>query len=153
MKKTLNFWSYFYLLLNFLILSYLIYSKTAFSSENEEIAKAIGEGKAILKVSEAEGFQLSKGAVKSLNIKFQNYFNNEVELNKDALVASGDFKGVFRYRDNYFKLIEVILISESEKFYKIRLSQFQAGDKIVTSGVNLLRVADIYSTNKSEYKD
>ncbi len=143
----------FYLLFNILILSCLLYSKFSYSEEDGESSKAIGEGKAIEKVSEEEGFRLSEGAIKALGIKFQDFQSDQVEIHKDALVASGDFKGVFRFRDNYFKLIEISLLEDKEDTYLIKLSKFQLGDKLIISGVNLLRVADIYSTDKSEYKD
>lgn len=146
--KTVYIWS------NIFIFCCLLYSKSSYSNEiNEASTKAIGEGKAILKVDDQKGFILSDRAIRTLNIGFEDYFKDEISIKKDALVTSGDIKGVYRLRDHFFKLIEVIILSDKEEHYVIKLASFKNGDKYITKGVDLLRVADIYSQDKSEYKD
>lgn len=113
--------------------------------------KSIGEGKAIELVDENKGFKLSKDAVKTLEIKLESINSGEFEIEKTVLVTSKGLKGIYRYRNGYFKFISVESIKEIKGKYLIKLKDFKFGDQIVTNGIGLLRVADVYSTDKSEY--
>ena len=114
-------------------------------------AKAIGDGKAIELVDENKGFKLSKEAVKTLEIKLESINSGEFEIEKEVLVTSKNLKGIYRYRDGYFKFLTVESIKEIKGKYLIYIKDFKRGDQIVTNGIGLLRVADVYSTDKSEY--
>lgn len=113
--------------------------------------KAIGDGKAIELVDEIKGFKLSKDAVKTLEIKLESINSGEFEIEKTVLVTSKGLKGIYRYRDGYFKFHSVESIKEIKGKYLIKLKDYKFGDQIVTNGIGLLRVADVYSTDKSEY--
>lgn len=114
--------------------------------------KAMGEGKAIVEIDEVKGLKLSKEAIESLSIKFEEYTaTKKIKIAKKTLVTSKGQKGIYRFREGFFKLISIKIIKEESNYYLVSTSELDLGDKIVVSGVGLLRVSDIYSTDKSEY--
>lgn len=113
--------------------------------------KAVGEGKAIVEVDEKKGFKLSKEAIKSLNVKLQNVEGDQFFITKATLVASKSEKGVYRFRSGFFKLLPAKILKEEKNGYEVKVEGVDFGDQIVINGVGLLRVTDIYSTDKAEY--
>lgn len=114
-------------------------------------SKAIGKGKAIEEVKEQDGFKLSDEALKSLNVKLESINSSEFKISKQSLVTSKNQKGIYRYRDGFFKFLEIKILKEESGDYLVKCNDLKFGDQIVVSGVGLLRVADVYSTDKSEY--
>ncbi len=114
-------------------------------------SKAIGKGKAIEVVDEEKGFKLSKEAIKTLKLKLQNVDGDEFEIGKKTLVSSKSIKGVYRFRAGFFKLLSAKILKETKSGYKVKVAGVEFGDQIVINGVGLLRVTDVYSTDKSEY--
>lgn len=114
-------------------------------------SKAIGKGKAIEVVDEKKGFKLSKEAIKTLKLKLQNVDGDEFEISKSTLVSSKSIKGVYRFRAGFFKLLSAKILKETKTGYKVKVAGVDFGDQIVINGVGLLRVTDVYSTDKSEY--
>ena len=114
-------------------------------------SKAIGKGKAIEDVSEVKGLKLSTEALRTLKLQFKKVSGNKVKIPKGALVVSLEKKGIYRYRDGFFKFLVAIIESEDSDSYTVFSKKLVEGDDIVTEGVGLLRVADIYSTDTSEY--
>ena len=47
--------------------------------------------------------------------------------------------------------MQVKLLKEVNGKYLVKVKGVDFGDQIVTNGVGLLRVTDVYSTDKSEY--
>lgn len=113
--------------------------------------KAVGEGKAIVEISEEKGFKLSKEAIKTLELKLLNVDSDEFLIEKTTLVTSKKLKGVYRFRGGFFKLLPVELKKEVNGKYLVKVKGVDFGDQIVINGVGLLRVADVYSTDKAEY--
>lgn len=113
--------------------------------------KAIGKGKAIVEVDEKKGFKLSKEAIKTLKLKLKTVDGYQFEITKTTLVASKNTKGVYRFRGGFFKLLPAQIIKENSQGYVVKVSGVDFGDQIVINGTGLLRVSDIYSTDKSEY--
>lgn len=113
--------------------------------------KAVGQGKAILEVSEAKGFKLSKEAFQALNVKFMNIEHDSIRIRKDVLVSYQNKTGVYRYRDEFFKFIPVTIKEQKQDQYLVQSPSLQSGDKIVTSPVGLIRITDVYSTDTAEY--
>ena len=114
-------------------------------------SKAIGKGKAIEVVDEKKGFKLSKEAIKTLKLRLQNVDGDEFEISKTTLVSSKSIKGVYRFRAGFFKLLNAKILKETKSGYKVKVAGVEFGDQIVINGVGLLRVTDVYSTDKSEY--
>jgi hypothetical protein len=113
--------------------------------------KSIGTGKAIEVVDEKKGFKLSNEAIKTLTIKLQTIDTKEFLISKTTLVVSKSSKGIYRYRSGFFKLLPVTSIKKVKGKYLVKVNGVGFGDQIVTQGVGLLLVADVYSTDKSEY--
>ena len=118
---------------------------------NHGASKAIGKGKAIEIVDEKKGFKLSKEAIKTLKLRLQNVDGDEFEIGRPTLVSSKSIKGVYRFRAGFFKLLSAKILKETKTGYKVKVAGVEFGDQIVINGVGLLRVTDIYSTDKSEY--
>jgi hypothetical protein len=114
-------------------------------------SKAIGKGKAIEVVDEIKGFKLSKEAIKTLKLKLQNVDGDEFIVSKSTLVSSKNIKGVYRFRAGFFKLLSAKIVKETKTGYRVKVVGVEFGDQIVINGVGLLRVTDVYSTDKSEY--
>ena len=113
--------------------------------------KSIGEGKAITEVDEEKGFKLSKEAIEALGLKMIVVKNSTFDIPKTSIVTSTNTIGVYRYKQKFFKLLSVKIIKENADTFTIKVDLIIAGDTIVTQGVGPLRVADIYSTDTSEY--
>ncbi|MBC86464.1 MAG: hypothetical protein CL677_04730 [Bdellovibrionaceae bacterium] len=114
-------------------------------------SKAIGKGRAIEIVDEKKGFKLSKEAIKTLKLRLQNVDGDQFEISKATLVSSKSIKGVYRFRAGFFKLLSAKILKETKSGYKVKVAGVEFGDQIVINGVGLLRVTDVYSTDKSEY--
>jgi cobalamin biosynthesis protein CobT len=114
-------------------------------------SKAIGKGKAIVEVDEKKGFKLSREAIKTLKLRLQNVDGPTFKIDKKTLVTSKDNKGVYRYRSGFFKLLQAKIIKELKNGYMVEVKGVDFGDQIVIDGIALLKVTDIYSTDKSEY--
>jgi len=113
--------------------------------------KAIGKGKAIVDVDEKKGFKLSKEAIKTLKLKLNTVDGSSFKIEKNTLVASKNKKGVYRFRAGYFKFMQAKIVKELPSGYMVEVKGVDFGDQIVVNGVGLLRVTDVYSTDKSEY--
>lgn len=113
--------------------------------------KAVGPGKAILEVSEAKGFKLSKEAFHALNVKFMDIEQDSIKIRKDVLVSYQNKTGVYRYRNEFFKFIPVTIKEQKQGQYFVQSPALQSGDKVVTSPVGLIRITDVYSTDTAEY--
>lgn len=114
--------------------------------------KAIGEGKAIVEVDEEKGFMLSKEASETIGVKLITVGGAKlVKLPKKALVIFKDKKGVYRMREGFFKFIPARIQSTDKNSFTVELEDINSRDRIAVGGVGLLRVSDIYSTDKSEY--
>ncbi|EQC49270.1 hypothetical protein [Bacteriovorax sp. DB6_IX] len=115
--------------------------------------KAIGQNKAIVEVDEKKGLKLSSSALKNLGIKLISIGGEVIVVDRDVMVKSKDHVGLYRFKDGFFKFFEgeVLHNDKKTKKIKLRVKGLKRGDQIVMKGVSLLRVADIYSTDKSEY--
>jgi hypothetical protein len=113
--------------------------------------KSIGTGKAIEVVDEKKGFKLSKEAIKTLSIKLQTIASDEFLIGKKTLVVSKSKKGIYRFRGGFFKFLPVTSIKKVKGKYLVKVKGVGFGDQVVTDGVGLLQVTDVYSTDKSEY--
>lgn len=102
-------------------------------------------------MNKEKGFQLSPQAFKTLGLELQNIDKSKISISKSALVTFKNENGVYVLRDGFFKMLKVSLVLENEDSFEVELFGFKPKDKLVTKGVKLLRVTDIYSTDKSEY--
>jgi hypothetical protein len=113
--------------------------------------KAIGEGKAISKVDEDLGLKLSAKAIKTLGLELKSIPGNQFKLNETSLVVIKSKRGLYRYRNGYFKFLEVKIVKNMKKGILVKMDDFLFGDQLVTSSLGLLRISDVFSTDKSSY--
>ena len=115
--------------------------------------KAIGAGKAIVKVDEKLGFKLSSIAIQNLKLELKSVSGKKLTVASSTVVKSKNLVGVYRFKDGFFKFLnaKVIKNNKKSKTMVISVKDLNFGDQIVTKGVSLLRVSDVYSTDKSEY--
>lgn len=118
---------------------------------HEEGGGKIGKGKAINEVDEIKGFSLSIEAIKTLKLKFKKIRKRTFFIEKSTLVSSKQFKGIYRLRGGFFKFISVVILKSTKKGFIISSRELGKEDQVVVSGVGLLRVADVFSTDESEY--
>lgn len=114
-------------------------------------SKSIDKDKAIQEVNERNGFKLSPQAIDTLKIKFKNIENNIFTISKESLVVSKYDRGIYRYRDGFFKFIDVQIIKKDKLNHLVKIEDFEKGDQVVISGVKLLKVSDVFSTDTAEY--
>ena len=101
-------------------------------------------GKAIVATSETQGFQLSKKASETLRLKTDPIEGSgNYTVPKQALVRFQNQTGIYRFRENWIKLILVQVKSETHSTYTLQTNDIKKGDQVVTQGVPLLRVADL----------
>jgi len=113
--------------------------------------KAIGKGKSIIEVHDKKGLKLSKEAIKTIELKLKRISGEIFQISKETLVTSKNLKGIYRYRNGFFKFLNVQIINNTNYGYVVKVEGWKYGDQVVISGVGLLRVSDVYSTDKSEY--
>ncbi len=117
--------------------------------DHEEGSRKVGEGKAVLELDKQKGFKLSPEAYQALGVKHQRVENGQFHIPKSALVRMKNTTGIYRYKDQFFSLISVGVLNEDKNQYHLK-TPLKAGDHVVVQGVELLRVADIYSQDTSE---
>ncbi|MFX3675523.1 MAG: hypothetical protein ACN6I6_00660 [bacterium] len=114
-------------------------------------SKAIGHGKAIEEVSDILGFKLSKDSLALLEISFTDISSRRIVIDRNSLVVNRDVKGVYRFRNGFFKFINAHNIKTVDQKVMLDVDEFEKGDQIATSKLDLIKVCDIYSTDTAEY--
>jgi hypothetical protein len=108
----------------------------------EEENTAVGPDKGILEKSE-HGFKLSPQAIKSFDLKTQNYLNPTAEFPRATLVEVKEEKFVYRLRDGWIKKVPVKVLGKHKLVVNLELSQFHAGDQIIVGGTGFVRVSEL----------
>lgn len=112
--------------------------------EEEEGAGSIGPGKAIEEASPAKGFRLSAKALKTLELKTVTAGNPQrLVVPKSGIVTFGADRGVYRLRDNFFKLVDIKVLEKRPTEWVVQASNLLTSDQIVVQGTGLLRVTDL----------
>lgn len=119
--------------------------------DHHDSGKAIGVGKAIVEVSEEKGFKLSLEAFNTLKIELKKIKTKQFSIGKTSLVTSKNEVGFYLYRNEFFRFVKIDLNKKDGLNYIVTLKDFLQEDQIVIKGVELLRIADVYSTDQSEY--
>lgn len=100
-----------------------------------------GKDKAITEIDEHLGLKLSAQATARLKIKTVPFSGNLIGIKESSYVVIGKERALYRKRDGFYKLIDEHDFSTA----------FKPSDEIVIEGIELLRISDIFSTDKSEY--
>lgn len=126
-------------------------------SESEEdhddhgTSKAVGEGKAITEIDEKKGFSMSEEALNFMGVKFKNAISSSFEIPANALVVNRNETGFYRLRKGFLNFVHVKDVIRRGDSIEINDSNWKFGDRIVISKVDLIRVSDVYSKDKSNY--
>ncbi|GIL17063.1 MAG: hypothetical protein BroJett040_08140 [Oligoflexia bacterium] len=112
--------------------------------DHDEAGANIGPDKGILEKSK-EGIKLSKEAVETMAIKAMDIGSQSVSIPVSALVKIKDEKYVYRLRNGWFKRVEIQVVQKNGNTLTVIISDFVAGDKIVTDGLGFLRTSDVFS--------
>lgn len=114
------------------------------NEEKEEVSPSVGSGKAIAQADKKKGFQLSQSAIRTIGLKFLTIKNLEdYQLPAEALVRFQEEFGVYRFRNGWFRLVEIRPVFTTKSHFTTRTNEIQANDQIVIDGVPLLRVAEL----------
>ena len=112
--------------------------------EHAEGNKAVGPDKGILEANERSGFKLSEEAWKNFGIRTIDASTPGIyTLARRSIFFGLQERNVYRLRDGYFKRVDFAVISKSGSEYRIQIKDLRVGDKIVTSGLGFLRIAEI----------
>lgn len=99
-----------------------------------------GKEKALTEVNEEKGFKLSPEAVRAFGIETQAIDAKNPIIPKSSFVAIKNKKGIYLFREGFFRFVEL-----SPKIL------FLPGDRVVTSGMGIIAITDVYSKDESEY--
>lgn len=129
----------------FMVFALVVYSPVLSADENGEGSKLnVGPSKAVLEADKEKGLRLSKQALENLRLKFQPVASgNVIEISQSAIVHFQDFTGVYRFRQNWFKLVEVDLLSTQNGKVTFQSKEFVSGDQVVVQGSSFLRATDM----------
>lgn len=125
--------------------------KDEHADHDGEDGKAVGAGKAITEIDDKKGFKLSPEAMRTLDVGFQIVSGSEFTIATESLVSFKKVNGVYRYRNGYFKLVDVTILKTIKDGYQVKAPLVENGDQILNKAVGLVRIADVYSTDTSEY--
>lgn len=114
---------------------------------DEETPKLkIGSGQAIEALSKDGGIRLSKKAIETLDIKTTK-IGPDFKVPSKSLIHERGEVGIYVLRDNFFKYVEIEVLSEQTNETKIESFKIRLGDQIVSQGASLLRLAEIDALN------
>lgn len=118
-------------------------SGLAYGDEGGGAAKErVGPGKAVEAANEKEGFRLSEKALKSMALSFAKVISHQQAVPTQALVSFQDFSAIYRYRDGWFRLVEIEPSVNSGRA-SFSSKEFRPGDQMVVQGGNMLRVVEL----------
>ena len=109
----------------------------------EEENESVGPEKGIQEADEHKGFRLSPEALKNFEIKTMKLGKSPFTVPTTVVVRSGDEVNLFRMRGGYFKRIDFQTIRKNGQQLVISSPELESGDEIVTSGLGLLRIAEL----------
>ncbi len=114
-------------------------------NEEEEGGNRFGPGKAITAANKKDGIQLSEKALKTLGVTYGSTTGTSgtFKVPLKSVVFSQDEVGIYRFKEGWHKLIEVVLVSKTASEAVIKSSELHTGDQIVKDGVPLLRAAEL----------
>lgn len=117
--------------------------------DHEESGRT-GPDKAIQEAG-PHGFKLSPEAVKTIGVKLIGVSGPTVTLPRIYLASSKDKIGVYRFRNGFFKFIPVTIRSSNTSDYVVASPELAPGDQVVTEGVGIVAISDVFSTDTAEY--
>jgi hypothetical protein len=110
---------------------------------HEEESNNIGPNKGVTAANESMGFVLKEKVESNFSIQKQKLTDKgPFAVPTKALLHSGLEKQVFRYRDKYWKAVDVKIIKKEAKTSTIASKDLAAGDSIAVTGVGFLKIIE-----------
>jgi hypothetical protein len=101
------------------------------------------KGKAVYEISAEKGMKLTKAALENIEVKTVKITEGfEASVPLSSLVQFQDQLGVYRVREDWFKLIKVEVIKKNYQSAQIH-GDFLPGDSLVIEGASLLRISEL----------
>lgn len=115
------------------------------SEQKEGPPSDVGPDKAVTAASKEEGIKLSDVAEKNIEIKTQAIAaaGRALSLPSSVLVYSQADVGIYRLRNGWFKFVSVKVLKKSSSSVTLESSEIKEGDSVVTSGADLLKLAEL----------
>lgn len=111
--------------------------------QSHEDNERVGPGKGIVSADEEAGFQISPEAEKNFEVKRTKFGSSQLEVPAAAIVTAGTERNLYRFRDGNYKRIDFETVKKTGSTIVVKSEDLQAGDEVVTSGMGLLRIAEI----------
>jgi len=109
--------------------------------DEKESTGGVGPNNAVTAADEHDGIQLSEKAIQTIALKTEIW--NGESVSGQSIVYHQDKTSVYRFKEDWYKLVPVSILSKKGNLVQITATELHAGDVILTSGVALLRVADL----------
>ncbi len=109
--------------------------------DEEESTGGVGPNNAVTAADEHDGIKLSEKAIQTIGLKTEIW--NGESVSGQTIVYHQDKTSVYRLKDGWYKLVPVTIISKADNLVHITATELVSGDLIATSGVALLRVAEL----------
>ncbi len=107
----------------------------------EESLGGVGKNNAVTAADEHDGIRLSPKAIQTLGIKTAPFSKGTIPAS--ALVRYQDNIGVYRLRDDWFKLLPVTIKSQQGDSLVIVAEELKRDDQVVVVGTGLMRAAEL----------
>ncbi len=121
------------------------------AQEDDTSSVRVGPDKAVTEFSTEKGFMLSKKAFEVLEIKTQKLSGTSTfDTDKNAIVYYQDKIGIYRLRNERFKLVPITIIKKIGEQVTIYSTDLSEGDQIAIRGAGLLRVTEMDITAGQE---
>lgn len=117
--------------------------KDSHKTSSEINNASVGPKMAVLEASRDKGFKLSEAAWKRLDIQISSLTSESFWIPSSALVYYQDQLGVFRFREGWFRLVPIKILSQSPEKVQIASGELQKEDAVATHGIGFLRVAEM----------
>lgn len=126
-----------------LIIILLLGSDSAFAhGGGEEEGSKIGKG--ITAYDKHDGFKLSVEARARMKFVFKKSEKpGSISIPKEALVLALSEVHIYTYANDFFKAIDVKIVSKTKDAYVVSSPELKSGQEVVVKGVNYLRVIDM----------
>jgi hypothetical protein len=126
-----------------LIIILLLGSDSAFAhGGGEEEGSKIGKG--ITAFDKHDGFKLSAEAKARMKFVFKKSEKpGSISIPKEALVLALSEVHIYTYANDFFKAIDVKIVSKTKDAYVVSSPELKSGQEVVVKGVNYLRVIDM----------
>lgn len=125
------------------ILLFTLFLSLAHAEEGEAPKNRFGPGKAVIEAKEASGIKLSEKATRNLEFQLAKVTQTgSVAVPPAAIIKFQDFFAIYRKREGWFKMLEVEPRS-SNGMVTISSKELKAGDEVVITNADLLRVVDL----------